>query len=190
MKSAAKLKNQAALVRAIAILSGVAVLVTGVTFAALQSQQATLTGNSIQSATADLRIGTSQSTFDASRNGFSFKDLVPGGPAVPADGHTFYLKDYGSASLKLRLALGSVPANTANMDLSKVKLVLNRVDTASADQTISLKALSETGLQLTDPINAGTVAQYKLRAVMEADAYEGTGAAVTGIDLVFSGTAL
>lgn len=190
MQLAAKFRGQAALLRAVLVVGVLAAMVAGVTFASLQSQQATLTGNSIQSATADLRIGTSQSTFDASRTGFSFKDIVPGGPAVPADGNTFYLKDYGTANLRLRLSLGSTPTNTANVDLDKVHLVLTRVDTASAEQTISLKELKDSGLVLSDAINAGTIGQYKLRATMDSDAYQGTGAAVGGIDLVFSGTAI
>ena len=190
MNVLAKLKNQAALLRAALVVAVLAALVTGVTFAALQSQQATLTGNSIQSATADLRIGTSQSTFDASRSGFTFKDIVPGGAAVPADGNTFYLKNYGTATLKLKLNLGSTPVNTANVDLDKVRLVLSRVDTASADQTVTLKELKEDGLVITDPINAATIGHYKLRAMMDNDAYQGTGAAISGIDLVFSGTAI
>ena len=190
------------LLRAAGVLSAVGVLVTGVTFATLQSQQATLAGNSIQSASADLRVGTSASSFAASRSGFSFQDIVPGGPAVPTDGFTFYLKNYGSASLKLTTAVGSVPTNTvyvngsasttASVDMSKVTIELTRVDT-SAVQTVSLQSLvggfPSSGLQLTDPIAPGTVVQYKLRASMAADAFSGSSASLGGIDLVFSGAA-
>lgn len=178
--------NHGPLLRAIFVLSAVGVLVTGVTFASLQSQQATLTGNSIQSATADLRIGTSASTFDSSRSGFTFKDVVPGGPAMPVDGQTFYLKNYGSAPLTLKVAVGSTPTNTSSVDLSKVKLQLTRVDNEGS-QAATLQALTTSGLPITDPIGAGSVVQYKLRALMDEDAFNGTGAALGGIDLVFSG---
>jgi hypothetical protein len=186
MKLPKLLSNHGPLMRAVFILSAVAALVTGVTFASLQSQQAALTGNSIQSATADLRIGTSASTFDASRTGFTFKDVVPGGPAMPVDGQSFYLKNYGSASLSLKLVVGSSPTNTANVDLSKVKLQLTRVDN-EATQASSVQMLSSGGLAITDPIAPGVVVQYKLRALMDEEAFSGTAAVLGGIDLVFSG---
>lgn len=179
-------KNYGPLLRAAFVVSLVGVLVTGVTFAALQSQQATLTGNSIQSATADLRIGTSATSFDASRGGFTFKDVIPGGPAMPTDGNVFYLKNYGTAPLALKVVLGSTPTNTSSVDLAKVKLILTRVDNSNA-QTVSLQTLTTTGLALTDPIAASSVVQYKLQAQMDEDAFTGTGAALSGIDLVFSG---
>lgn len=182
------LQNHGPLLRAVGILSAVGVLVSGVTFAALQSQSATLAGNSIQSATADLRIGTSASTFYDSRTGFSFKDVVPGGAAMPVDGNTFYLKNAGTAAMALKVVVGSTPVNASGADLSKVKLQLTRVDNDKV-QTASILALSETGLAITDPIAPGAAVQYKLRAQMDADAFTGSGAAVSGIDLVFSGTA-
>ena len=49
--------------RAVGVISAVVVLMTGVTYAALQSPQATLTNSTISSATADLRIGTSATSF-------------------------------------------------------------------------------------------------------------------------------
>lgn len=187
-----KLSNKGPLVRAVGVLAGVGVLVSGVTFAALQSQQATLTGNTIQSASADLRIGTSASTFAASRSGFSFQDVIPGGPAVPTDGYSFWLKNYGSAPLTLKLAIGAAPANTANVDLSKVTIQMVRVDN-NATQTMSLQSLIDgypaSGPTLTDPIAPNAVVQYKLRVSMAADAFTGSGANLGGIDLVFSGNA-
>jgi len=183
------MKAHGPLLRAVAVVGVAGVLATGVTFAALQSQQASLTGNTIQSATADLRIGTSASTFDTNRNGFSFKDIVPGGAAMPVDGFSFYLKNYGTAPLNLKLALGGTPTNTSNADLSKVKLQLSRADNENGAQTASLQALTSAGLALADPIAPGAVVQYKLRAAMDDDAFSGTAASLGGIDLVFSGVA-
>lgn len=186
------------LLRAIGVISAVGILVTSVTYAALQTAPATLTGNTIKSATADLKIGTSSttalpSTYSASRAGFTFADVMPGGPAMPADGYSFYLKNYGSTALSLKVAVSSVPTNAANIDLSKVSLQLSRVDT-DAVQTFTLKALVDAqaagGLALTDALApTPTIAQYKLRASMAADAFTGTGddVSVGAIDLVFSG---
>jgi len=183
------IKTQGPLLRAMAVVGVVGVLATGVTFAALQSQQASLTGNTIQSATADLRIGTTASTFDASRNGFAFKDIVPGGSAMPADGFSLYLKNYGTAPLNLKMVVGGTTTNTSNADLSKVKLLISRADNENGSQTASLQSLSASGLALTDPIAPGAVVQYKLRAAMDEDAFSGTAAVLGGIDLVFSGAA-
>lgn len=181
------------LARAITVISAVAVLVTGVTFAALQSQQATLTGNSIQTASADLKIGTSASTFSASRTGFAFNSIIPGAVASPADGNSFYLKNYGTAPMALKVSVGTTPTNAANVDLSKVFLSLTRVD-SSAVQKLSLSdlvsAYATGGLALTDNLAGSTVAQYKVQASMSEDAFSGMSAEVGGIDLVFYGTSI
>lgn len=187
-----RIANYGPLLRAVGVLSAVGILVTGVTYAALQSQQAVLSGNTIKSATADLRIGTSASTFAPSRSGFTFADVMPGGPAMPADGNTFYLKNYGSAVMNLKVAVANTPTNAASVDLTKVFVLLTRVD-SGAQQTLSVQDLVESqtagGKALTDPITNGTVAEYKVRAMMAADAFSGTGVDVTvgGIDLVFTG---
>lgn len=181
------------LARAVMVISAVAVLATGVTFAALQSQQATLTGNSIQTASADLRIGTSASSFGATRTGFNFNGLVPGATPVPAAGNDFYLKNYGSAVLALKVSVGTVPANTANVDLEKVYVTITRVDTNTA-QKLPLSALvashASGGTDITDTLTGSTVAQYKIQASMAADAFSGSNASIDGIDIVFTGTAV
>lgn len=180
-----------ALTRAIGVICAVVVIATGVTFAALQSPQAQLTNNSITSATADLRIGTSESSFAASRTGFAFKDLVPGGVAAPADGNLFWLKNYGNANLGIHISIGSIPINTDSVNLNKVSLVVTRVDD-SVVQTFSVQALVDAyvsgGLSMTDPLAGGAVAEYKLQAVMASDAFSGVSAAVSDIDIVFTGT--
>lgn len=184
--------NKGPLLRAITVVSSVGILVTGVTFASLQSQQAILTGNSIQSATADLRIGTSISTFSSSRTGFSFTNVIPGGPAMPTDGNTFYLKNYGTANLALKLTIGSTPTNTGSIDLTKVSVQLTRTDIVnSTPQTATLQSLLDPngGLTLGDSLAAGATAQYSLRIAMAADAFSGSTASIGSIDFVFSGTA-
>lgn len=179
------------LIRALGIVGAVGVLVTSVTYATLQSQQAVLTGNTIQSATADLRIGTSASTFSASRTGFSFEGVVPGGPAMPADGYSFYLKNYGTAALSLKVLAGGSLTNTSSVDVTKVKIQLSRIDggVEQPAQTVDLQTLTSTGLAINDPINPSTVTQYKLRVAMDADAFSGASASIGGLDLVFSGAA-
>ncbi len=180
------------LVRAVGVISAVMLLVTSATFAALQSQQALLTGNTIESATADLRIGTSATSFGATRAGFDFEDIVPGGSSQPADGHVFYLKNYGSAALNLRMSVGSVPTNPSAVDLSKVYVHMTRVDSGTVfNSTLQdlTNSYATNGMAVTEPIAPGAVVQYKLRASMAIDAFSGSGASIGAVDFVFSGIA-
>jgi len=187
------LRSWAPILRALGVVGAVVAITTGVTFASLQSQQAVLTGNSIQSASADLRIGTSTSSFANSRTGFTFKDLVPGGPAMPTDGNTFYLKNYGTATLTLKMSVPSAPTNTSGVDLTKVSILITRIDTG-VTQTFSLQSLVDGyatgGSALTDSLSGGATAQYTLRASMAADAFSGASASLSTIDFVFSGSAV
>ena len=177
--------------RAVGVISAVVVLMTGVTYAALQSPQATLTNSTISSATADLRIGTSATSFSSSRIGFNFVDLIPGGIAAPVDGNIFYLKNYGNANLGLHISIVSIPVNLSNVDLTKVSFVMTRLDTNTV-QTFTVKALVDSyingGLSLTDSLSGSMVAEYKLQAIMSADAFTGQTAQISDLDLVFTGT--
>ncbi len=177
--------------RAVGVISAVVVLMTGVTYAALQSPQATLTNSTISSATADLRIGTSATSFSSTRVGFNFVDLIPGGIAAPVDGNIFYLKNYGNANLGLHISIVSIPVNLSNVDLTKVSFVMTRLDTNTV-QTFTVKALVDSyingGLSLTDSLSGSMVAEYKLQAIMSADAFTGQTAQISDLDLVFTGT--
>jgi hypothetical protein len=178
--------------RGLVVIGSLAVLVTGVSFAALQSPTASLTNNTIQSASADLRIGTSATSFAASRSGFTFSDIVPGGAVKPDPGHSFWLKNYGSANLNVKLSIGSTPVNTSNVDLNQVWVVITRQDTL-ASQSFKLQALVDAypaGLALTDSLNGGAVAEYKLQAKMDENAFSGSGASISDIDFVFSSSAV
>lgn len=190
------LRANAALARALTVVVSVAVLVTGVTFAALQSQQAVLSGNTIQTASAGLLIGTASPTSTAysnSHSGFTFANIIPGGPAQPTNGNTFYLKNSGTATLSLKLSVGSTPTNTSNVDLSKVTIQITRSDTGTT-QTATLQSLIDgypsNGLALTDNLApASTGVAYTLSVSMSSDAFTGSSASIGAIDFVFSGTA-
>jgi len=95
--------------RAISLASAIVVIVAGVTFAVMRSQEAKVTGNSVQAATANLLVGLNNTDFAAIQNGFAFNGLVPGQPAVPLNGHTIFLKNAGGTSLALGVAVSSAP---------------------------------------------------------------------------------
>ncbi|GEM_PF-405292 len=184
------------LARAIMVVSAVAVLATGVTYAALQSPAATLSGNTISTATADLKISTTTATsstsFAVTKTGFSFANIVPGGSPAPTDGNLFYLKNFGNVPMALKLSIGTTPVNAASVDLSKVYIVLTRLDGTTAPQKLSVASLvaSQTtgGLAITDNLAGVTAAQYKTQIAMDEDAFTGASATISGIDLVFTGT--
>lgn len=180
------------LLRAVVVMGVVLVIVSGVTFAALQSQQATLTGNTIESATADIRISIDNNTYSSSHTGFDFSSVIPGGPAVPTAGYPFFLKNYGTTNSLIKMAVSSVPTNSNNVDLSKVSVIITRVG-GGPTQTFTLANLISTyadgGTALTEVLPTNTFYQYKIQVSMASDAFTGSGAALGNIDFVFSGTA-
>jgi hypothetical protein len=159
----------------------------------LQSQQATLKGNSLSTGTADLRIGLDGTTYSTTQNGFSFGNVLPGSAAVPGGGNIFYLKNLGTTALALKAGISSVPANANNVDLSKTYVTLTRVDT-NTTKKLALADLVNAGtanpVALDSNLTPGDVIQYKVQASMDEDAFSGQSADVTGIDLVFTGTAV
>lgn len=89
--------------RSVGVMSAVAVLVGGVTFAALQSR-ATLTDNTISSASANLLVdGNKDGTFSEEEPGFAFKDIVPG--VTPSEAQQFALQNNGDTDLKIRASV-------------------------------------------------------------------------------------
>ncbi|HSX18275.1 MAG TPA: hypothetical protein VLE51_02900 [Candidatus Saccharimonadales bacterium] len=185
------------LVRAVMVFGSIGIILTGMTFAALQSQGATLSGNTINSATADLRISKDGLTwYSPTLAGYSFTGVIPGGSAAPSSGDPLYLKNFGTANMSIKAAISSTPSVTttgptnASVNLSKIYLVITRTDT-NVSQSLSLKSLQDAnatgGLGLTDPISGGAVGSYTLKISMDSDAFNAQSATISGIDLVFSG---
>lgn len=181
------------LARALAVMGMVMIIVSGVTFAALQSQQAVLSGNTITSATADLKISTDGLSYTSSQTGFDFSSVVPGGPAVPAAGYSFYLKNSGSTTSQVKVGVSTTPTNLSGIDLTKVTVVITRVPGGTA-QSMTLASLisayADGGTALTDNLTANSFSQYKMQVSMTADAFTGSGASLGNITFVFMGTAL
>ena len=92
------------LLRAIGVIGAVAALVTGVTFAALNST-ATLTDNTISSGTAGLRVSTDNTTFSDSEPGFTVTGLIPGTGSTK----TFYLRNNGDIALDVSARVPVLP---------------------------------------------------------------------------------
>lgn len=183
------------LIRSFGVVAAVLAIASGVTFAALQSQQAKLTGNTIQTATANLQVSPNGTTYANTLEGFAFLNLVPGGVAVPnADSYAFYLKNAGGTALSLKLAISSIPLNPDNADLTKVHVIFSPTDGSSATN-VTLAALiasySTGGIAVTSAshLNAGSTIKYNIQVVMDIDAVTGPSANISNIDFSFAGTA-
>lgn len=180
--------------RAIGVVAAVVAIVSGVTFAALQSQQNTLTGNTIETATANLQLSTNGTNYVNTATGFDFNSVIPGGSAVPTAGYALYLRNTGSTTLGLKLAIVSTPSNPANVDLSKVNVLLTTVGSATPAQSFTMQSLIDAGgtggATVSGNLAASATQQYKLQVSMAADAVTGNSAALGNIDFAFSGEAL
>lgn len=187
------MKRRSGLVGSIITLFALAVIAAGATFASLQSQSIALTGNQINTS-AGLAISTNGTSFPQTISGFNFTGVVPGGAPFPASGNSFYIKNTGFANLAIKAAISSNPSVTGSVNLSKVYLIFTDQATNTAT-SISLQSLissyaagmSTGGVSLNDNIAAGATAQFTLQAQMDADAFNGSTASITGIDLWFIG---
>ena len=186
------------LVRASVVFAIVAALVAGVTYASLQSQ-ATLTNNTIASATALLEV-KSTGSFAAQDAGFAFTGVVPGGPAVPALGNDFQLRNSGDVDLDIAASIPSAPTFTVSpsgtVDTSRVDLVL---DCTAGANTFSLTtdidalvaAHGSGGVAMTPdalPFSGTNVADCTAKVQMDSDAFTGSSASSTNFNIVFTGT--
>lgn len=186
--------NTKVLLRAIGVVAAVAIVVSGVTFATLQSQQAKLTGNTIETAAANIQLSQTGATYTNTIPGYDFAGLVPGGSAVPTSGYTFFVKNSGNARLQLKLSVSSLPGNPDNIDLAKVNVLLTPI--GGSAQTFTLQSLIDAdatgGVTVTAPaaLFPGNSQQYALQISMAADAMTGSSARLTGIDFAFTGVAL
>lgn len=184
------------LLRAVFVVGAVAAIVGGVTYAALDSSSASLTGNTVSSATADLRVSTNGDTFGASRAGFNFDGVVPGGDPAPADGEAFWLRNTGTFDLALTATITTLPTtDPGDLALDNVHVIITDpgVDETldGIDDTVVLSE-SVSDLSLAELAVLGDLApgdkKLFIQVSMDADTFEGTSGTVDDFDLVFNGT--
>lgn len=192
-----KLKTMRPLMQAMGIITAVMVLVTGVTFAALQSQQAVLKGNSIATAMAELKISKDNITYANLLDGYTFGNLIPGGSPTPTNGNPIYLQNTGSVALAAKLSVNEALSNPNNVDLAKVHIIL-LPSGGGAPQNISLKDLvsasSTGGIALSggglNHINAGGNASFAMQVMLDSDAISGSSANIGNLIFNFDATAV
>ncbi len=186
-------KRQSRWPQFVGVTASLVIMMAGIGYAVLQSQQNSLTGNTISTATANLQLSTDGTTFSGSHIGFDFNNIVPGGSAVPTTGYPFYLKNGGGTPLNIKLAVTSLPTNPSNVDLSKVNIILTTVASGQNPQSFSLQSLMNsagggTTISLSN-LDTGVTQQYKLQVSMAADAVSGSSANLGNIDFAFTGLA-
>ncbi len=176
--------------RAILVIGVVAALVTSITFAALQSQ-ATLTNNSISSATAELQVDNidNGAGFGATDLGYDFVGIVPGGAGSNVG--NFQLKNNGSAPLSVSVEVPVDPVFTVlpsgSVDPAKVDVVIQRG--AGTPQVFALSDLLAGPVTITGGnIAAGATENFNVQVLMDADAFTGTSASSDDFTFTFTGT--
>ncbi len=180
--------------RAILVVGAVMAIATGATFAAMQSQ-ATLSDNTISSATAELQVKSAGEDFAASDAGFDFTNLVPG--AAYGTAQNFSLKNNGTVDLNVQVYAETVAATgTGVLDKSKVMVKFTNVS-AGESWEYSLAQLesvvrnvpgASTGF--TDVSLAGAETDdFQVQVKLDAGAITGSGpVSVNDFDFVFLGT--
>ncbi len=106
------------MLRAIGVISAVAILVTSVTFAAIQSQ-ATLTNSTISTGTAGLKLWDGDS-YESVAPGFTVTNLVPGTPKE----FPFYAQNSGDVPLALTVTVPGAPSASGFSGWENVKVVI------------------------------------------------------------------
>lgn len=189
-----KSKKPRSIKRSILLATLMVGLAGGAAYAVLQSQQNTLTGNTISTATANLQLSKDGVSFGNTQTGFGFINIVPGGAAVPTTGQPFYLKNAGGTPLEIHMSVSGTPTNSSNVDLGKVNVLLTTVGSGTPIQSFNLQALMTahaTGgvIISTAPLDIDNIQLYKLQVSMAADAVTGSSASIGNIDFAFSGIA-
>lgn len=186
------------LLRAILVISGVAVLVAGTTFAAL-SDNATLVGNTMSSDTADLQVSNG-GAFGDRVQGFAAEDIVPGvGKTFP-----FYLANGSDFDMNVEV---SVPDKTCTdiigtasgiTNCSQIEITFTDLSNASGDsETYTLQQLINSPRELPGNVllansqgsGAATLDEgdYEVTFDFKPGGVSGSSVSTAPFDLEFSG---
>lgn len=176
-----------AVARAVGVIGATAALIAGVTFAALTSNNVTLTNNSFATASADLQIwDPGSSSYGLTTPGFNFTNIVPGpGETGP---FTFWLKNSGGVPLTIT-GVGS-GGTSSNVDLTQVNVKITNLTAGGSPANYSMYDL------LTGPpdllpggdLASGDQDQYEVKLTVPVSAVSGTSASMSGVTWTFTGT--
>lgn len=189
----AKLKSKK---RSAGVIAAVMVVTCGMAFALLQSQDK-LTGNSIETESANMVVSQNDSNYGQTTSGYHFTGIIPGTQASQTE--HFFLKNVGTAPLALKLSSASTPANPSSVDLSKVKIILTPFDTTTfmpgTPQSFSFQSLVDAGsvgvsINYPAALAANSKEEFNIQVAIDDGAVGSAGASLSNIDLAFTGTAI
>lgn len=179
-------------VRAVGVFSAVAVVVGGVTFAALQSQ-ATLTQSSLSTAGAELQVYNFDiSNWSNTAPGFTITNLVPG----EGVDKQFYLRNNGGVDLNVTASVPTLPEPVGFTDYAAVKVDITGEGCGDTVNT-TLAGLEQAPVQLPcNPLDAGVAGDsnadvagnYNVHFDVDPEAITGGQASVGNFDIVLTGT--
>jgi hypothetical protein len=178
--------------RAVGIIAAVAVLVTSVTFAALQSQ-ATLTDSSVSTASVNLLIWDGDS-FESTAPGFTITNLVPGDGSDP---NMFYFKNSGGATMDLTVHVPTSPSASGFTGWENLKVIITNMSDPEAEPLeTDMAALLAGDVPLPgaplapnaqgDSSNSEAPGNYSVVFDINPESIDGSQASVTNIDFVFT----
>lgn len=179
------------ILRAVSVIGIVTALSGGATYAALQSQ-ATLTNNTIASASANLQVSTDGgSTFGHSKPGFDFTGIVPGG--ANSGPKQFLLENLGSADMSLNLSVPTLPTfvvtPSGTVDPNQVHVLVSCTSHASGTLTANTTlAALQVGANLSGTLKHGDTVVCSATVSMDPGAFTGQSASSSHFDMVFTGT--
>lgn len=178
-------KRTMAIARATGMIGATLALAGGVTFANLGST-ASLTGNTMATATAGLTVQVAGSGFDVSQQGFKLTGLVPGQDSAP---FPFNLDSAGSIPLMITAHVPAVPTYGGIVDngFSGVHLKFQSADGGSTLADTTLAALLAGNVSFgTGPL-VGT-ANYRVIVNIDPSVVTGTSAHIDAFTITFTGT--
>lgn len=187
-----KPKKSITLVRAYSIVAVLAVILGGVTFAALRSQNNYVTGSRMTSASADLKIAKQfNGVYADTVPGFDFLNVAPGGVAMPRNGNDLYFRNTGTEYMDLQLNISPERLLNANgVALDKAHIVItNDLGTVYASPSIAELIDADGAIPLgVGVIGGGGIQRVRIMMQLDDGAVPNiTQAHINDIDLVFSG---
>jgi hypothetical protein len=186
------------LLRAIGVIGAVAALVTGITFASLNSS-VTLTNSSVLTTTADLKVydfTPGDEGYKSSAPGFTVTGLIPGTGVTKQ----FYLQNSGGVPLKVTARVPIAPPapvggyGFSGFENLKVDITGQGCDTTVNTDMAALIAgevelpCNPLGAGVAGDSNADVAGNYDIKFDIVSSAITGSQAGVGNFDIVLKGT--
>jgi hypothetical protein len=173
-------KQTMAIARGVGVISATVALMAGVTFAQFSSS-ATLTANTVSTATPGLEVSTDNVNYGTSETGLTFDNLLPGVPSAPQNFYLYNNSTGGSFSLAAQAS--AIVSPTLNPSLVTVTIT----DVPDSTPYTATLAQWESGFSISGPALAnGAVRTFTMTVTVDPSV--STQGSVSGFNWVFTGT--